>query len=186
MASYPPECVRRVDEFVSVLASLVARDVREGAPRLTVGDVLRLAQESSRDGGCGADIPLKHVYQVAAKLAVDKAMEALSTHMESLDEHSYAALSHIVTMYAFHTARLAASALELASMEGVDSGEAVLEAFEPVVFASLARVMALARAVATMESSELAKLTQALERVVAGYVSEENELVRGLVGFIAR
>ncbi len=181
MTSYAAECIRRIDEFINLLSGMVARDVREGRPRLSVGDVLRLAHElASREGPCNVDMPLRHVYQAAAKLAVDKAMEALSTHMESIDEQSYAALSHIVTTYAFHVARIAASALELASMDE----ETVLEAFEPVVFASLARVIALARVVSSINPREIPKAIPALEAVVTGYVAEENELVRGLARFL--
>ena len=178
MSSYAAECIRRIDVFINLISSLVARDISEGTPRLSVDDVLQLAQElASREGSCDVSTPLRHVYQTAAKLAVDKAMEALSMHMENLDEQSYAALSHIVTMYAFHVARLAASALELASMDK----ETVLEAFEPIVFASLARVMALARTVSSISPEDLTRLIPALEAVVTGYVAEENELVRGLV-----
>lgn len=171
------ECGELVERFVDMLVSLMLSVLEGRRSSIGLTDVIDLAYEFMEKHACNEDIgPLARVYESAAKLVLDKAMEALSTHMEELDYGEYSFLSVMLTRYAVHVMRLAASALESSRKYG-ELKDSVLAAFEPLIFTSTARSLALAKLVATMDRRKLLGLLPRLRDLIEEFMAEENAML---------
>ncbi len=176
------ECSQVVEGFIARLAGLVASDVESGEPGLRIGRVLEEAYlYASTRGNClaytsglGLEELLRRELESLAKLALDAVMEALSVHMEKVGEELHAELSGLLTGYATHLARIVVVILE-AMRQGVD--RVVLQALEPLVFASAARLLAVARLVRSTPTEKLPEILPGLRRAVQTYIAEEDEFI---------
>jgi len=175
-------CRELVEGFIARLAQLVASDVESGDPGLSIGRVLEEAYlYASTRGNCqsmtrGLSLEelLRRELEVLAKLALDAVMEALSVHMEKVSEELHAELSGLLTGYATHLARIVVAVLE-AMRQGADT--LIIQALEPLVFASAARLLAVARLVRATPTEKLPELLPGLRRAVQTYIAEEDEFI---------
>ncbi len=180
MSASSEECVERARRFVELLASRMREALEDAGEPPRLSEVLDAAARYSAGlPPCPLQGGLRGVYEKAAKLAIDSAMEALSRHMESLDEETYALLSTSLTRYAFHVVALITHALEAAAASPLP-GDLLLEAYEPIVFASLARLLALAELVADSPPERLGKLAPRIAAVADKLRREEEEYLASL------
>ena len=165
-------CIEAAKAFIAELASRIATALEGTSEPPSLRDVAELSQpflEAASRAGCSLEITLEQAYQSAAKKALDAVMEALSAHMEEMDEEEYNLLSIVFTRYAFHVARVAAAALDA----GRSAGPEALQALEPLVFASLARLLAVTHYVQSLPTRELRRRTQPLVEMINRFIEEE-------------
>ena len=179
-------CRSLVKGFIERIEGLVKRDLREGRPLLRVEDVVNEAVKYVAEyGGCNYTFEsYDGLYDDVVKLALDSAMEALSQHVESLENDLYNILAMILTHYATHIARLVASVREIAKTS-YPLTRFIYEAVEPLLFASLARLIALSSVVRKAESKDVALILPRLQVLVEGYIDEENRILHGFIRTIS-
>jgi hypothetical protein len=179
-------CRSLVKGFIERIERLVKRDLKEGRPLLRVEDVVNEAVKYAAEyGGCNYTFEsYDGLYDDVVKLALDSAMEALSQHVESLENDLYNILAMILTHYATHIARLVASVKEIAKTS-YPLTRFIYEAVEPLLFASLARLVALSSVVRKAESKDVALILPRLQVLVEGYIDEENSILHGFIRTIS-
>jgi len=179
-------CCSLVGGFIERIEELVRRDLKEGRPLLRVENVVNEAIKYVAEyGGCNYAFESYDVlYDDVVKLALDSVMEALSQHVESLENDLYNILAMILTHYATHIARLVASVKEIAKTS-YPLTRFIHEAVEPLLFASLARLIALSSIVRKAESKDVALMLHKLQVLVEGYIDEENNILRGFIRTIS-
>lgn len=176
-------CSNLVREFIRTLASRVKHDIESGKTRLTLVDVVKLASEFiEKHGSCNT--PLGSAYLVFLfgqldslnKIVFDKSIEAMSAHLENVAEEIYSILSLMLTRYALHEINLINNvAAILRSGMSLDDERVVrlLSIVEPLIFATIARYLAVVYLVSVTPSERLSRMTVHLERAVSGYMTEE-------------
>ncbi len=176
------DCRSLVRGFIERIERLIRRDLKRGHPLLKVEDVVNEAIKYITEiGGCNYTFEsYESLYDEIVKLALDSAMEALSQHVESLENDLYNVLAMVLTHYATHIARLVSSVKEIAAMS-YPLTSFIYEAMEPLLFASLARLVALSSIVRKAESKDVALMLPRLQVVLEGYIDEENKILHGLV-----
>jgi len=176
-------CSNLVREFIKTLASRVKHDIESGKPHLILVDVVKLASEFiEKHGSCNT--PQGSAYLVFLsgqldslnKIVFDKSMEAMSAHLENIAEEVYSILSIMLTRYALHEINLINNVAAILRSEMRPNSERairLLSIVEPFIFAAIARYLAIVYLVSVTPSEHLPHMTVSLERVVSGYMTEE-------------
>jgi len=184
------DCTTLVKDFIRELSRYVKRDIEQGGIQLSLTDIVRLAIEFTETHG-GCDTPRGQAYLVFLfgqmdslnKIVFDKAMEAMSAHLERVPEEVYATLSIIMTRYALHEINLVdniASLLRTGLRLGRESLERLLGTVEPILFAAVARFLAVAELVSDTPSSELQRTIASIEQVISHYMHEEGRALTAI------
>ncbi|WP_143522136.1 hypothetical protein [Pyrodictium delaneyi] len=184
------DCTTLVRDFIRELSRYVKRDIEQGSIQLSLTDIVRLAIEFTETHG-GCDTPRGQAYLVFLfgqmdslnKIVFDKAMEAMSAHLEKVPEEVYATLSIIMTRYAMHEINLVdnvASLLRTGLELGGEPLERLLGMVEPILFAAVARFLAVAELVSNTPSSELQRTVASIEQVISHYMYEEGRALTAI------
>ena len=174
------------------------------ARTLTLADVAQHVAEFIKSGGSCLDVNLSDSLYLAflereleriGNMLLDKAMEALSKHMEAVDVDIHNLLSVVLTNYALHETRVTATFYELVKrygrrvLKGDEFTATILRTMEEAVFAAITRFLALTRLVASLDSNELKALARSIAEAVDAFMREENNTiivaayhVKGLLG----
>lgn len=177
-------CRMLVEGFIDLLASRIEASLAGKRPPPMYREVVKLLEDYiSTHGACSNEVDLLHEYQKAAKLALDYAMEALSRHMESLDEESYSFLSGVLTSYAVHIARMIAVVMDEAERLG-GLAPMLLEAMEPLIYVAAARMLATARLVKKLQTRSIIEFSSRLKDIIDVFIGEETSYLREIIGMI--
>lgn len=178
------DCRMLVEGFIDLLASRIEASLAGKHPPPMYREVVKLLEDYiSTHGACSDNVDLLHEYQKAAKLALDYAMEALSRHMESLDEESYSFLSGVLTSYAVHIARMIAVVIDEAERLG-GLAPVLLEAVEPLIYVAVARMLATARLVKKLQTRSVIELSAQLKDIIDIFIGEETSYLREIIGML--
>ena len=184
-------CASLTIAFLEELADFILQSILRGSmPRLE--DVVERAVRFSKlKGGCvDGRVPdsiyvayLSSELERIGSMLLDKAMEALSKHMELVKNDVHNLLSVILTNYALHEARLVALLQEFIrdygrrALEGDEFVSSILRTMEEEVYAALARFFAVTRLISKLSPRELEKYARLIADVVDWFMREENNKI---------
>jgi predicted house-cleaning noncanonical NTP pyrophosphatase (MazG superfamily) len=190
---------RLLDEISAIIYSSLAK-----ARIPSLSEVSQYVMEYIKSHGSCIDINLPDNLYLAflekeleriGNMLLDKAMEALSKHMEVIKYDVHNLLSAILTNYALHETKVTATFYELIKkygkrvLEGDEFTIAVLRTMEEAVFAAIVRFLAVTRLIASMSSKELEATARSLAELVDSFMREENNTIivaayyiKGLLG----
>ncbi|ABM80784.1 hypothetical protein [Hyperthermus butylicus] len=187
------KCLALVEKLLDRIAAQILEELKEGDGRTNLESIAGIVSRFlSEHGGCidSGVLPdslylrlLVGELEKLVPMLLDKAMEALSTHMDAIDVNLHNMLSATLTSYALHEIRIASTYAELVkkygklAVDGDPLASSVLGALEEAVFSAILRFLALVRLVSKMPHRLVEQLTQKITSLVERYVSEESSKI---------
>jgi hypothetical protein len=191
MAARARDCREVVEQLLERLSAHLYSSITKARP-LSLAETAQYIAEFVKTGGSciDLDVPdslylafLERELEKISNMLLDKAMEALSKHMELVDADVHNLLSVVLTNYALHETRVATTFYELVKrygkrvLEGDEFTATVLRTMEEAVFAAIARFLALTKLIARMSPDELRALARSIAETVDAFMREENSTI---------
>ena len=185
------ECRKRVEALIERVARFLLLSIEKGeVPSLS--SISRLVEEYVGGGFTCLKVTVKPSIYLAFlerelekinSMLLDKAMEALSKHMETMKSDLHNLLSMIMTNYAIHEARIVSTFQEMIkrygklAVKGDELAASLLKTMEEAVYAAVVRFLAISALLSHLPTSKVEHLTGKIVEAIEWFMREEDNTI---------